>query len=239
MQAAGMTTNRLTSPTEKTRRGTGSGQYWNYAMPIAVVTLLSTGSIFLPTDPLARNIQFTRSTSAGASDKPYATVSEDGSDLTPEVVSASEKLHALRRMSGLTWEQIATLFNVDRRSVHLWANGNAMHPKNEEKLGRILSVVLKIDRGFASMSRALLTTPTADGQLPLDMLAAGKFNAVVDAVGKGPQATKLNIRISAEERAHRRPLSPLLQAEAERADEPPILGPVRAFNPIKAAKRDA
>ncbi|GEM_PF-4021145 len=237
MHSAAMTANRPTSLAEKAKPSTGRGQYWNIAKPIAVVTLLSGASVTLPSDYLAPKIQFNRSTSAGVPDKPYEADAR-GSVQPQQFTSVSHKLYALKRISGLTWEQIAALFDVDRRSVHLWANGKSLHPKNEEKLGRILSAILKIDRGFASSNRALLVTPTGNNDLPVDMLAAGEFDRVVELVGKGPQRVLQTTLVSAEERARRRPLSPLFQFETEAEDEPPLLGPVRAFKSIKAAKRD-
>ena len=34
----------------------------------------------------------------------------------------------LRRLSGLTWDQLARLFNLSRRSLHFWASGKPMAP---------------------------------------------------------------------------------------------------------------
>ena len=54
----------------------------------------------------------------------------------PAITNAAllERLHA---QSGLTWEQIARLFNVSRRSIHLWLAGGRMSAANEERLIRI------------------------------------------------------------------------------------------------------
>ena len=54
----------------------------------------------------------------------------------------------LRRLSGLTWDQLARLLGVSRRSVHFWASGKPMAQSNEEHLRRLLAVVRKVDRGF-------------------------------------------------------------------------------------------
>src|SRR6185503_7037508 len=32
----------------------------------------------------------------------------------------------IRRLSGMTWEQLANLFEVSRRTVHFWASGKAL-----------------------------------------------------------------------------------------------------------------
>ena len=51
------------------------------------------------------------------------------------------KLERVRFESGLTWEQIARLFNVSRRSVHLWLAGGRMSAANEERLVRLAQYV--------------------------------------------------------------------------------------------------
>jgi len=56
----------------------------------------------------------------------------------PQPVTTNARLlEQLRSQSGLTWEQIARLFNVSRRSIHLWLAGGRMSAGNEERLVRI------------------------------------------------------------------------------------------------------
>ncbi|WP_419950972.1 helix-turn-helix domain-containing protein [Candidatus Palauibacter sp.] len=62
----------------------------------------------------------------------------------------------LRRISGLTWEQLAELFGVSRRSVHCWASGKPLNAANHERLMRVLDVVRDADRGTAHSTRAAL-----------------------------------------------------------------------------------
>jgi transcriptional regulator with XRE-family HTH domain len=99
--------------------------------------------------------------------------------------SVGAAIAELRRLSGLTWEQLARLFAVSRRSLHFWASGKAMSPANEEHVQRVLSVLHKIDRGLASANRAELLTVRADGTIPFDLLAEGHYERVVTAVGAG------------------------------------------------------
>ncbi len=72
----------------------------------------------------------------------------------------------VRRISGLTWEQLASLFAVDRRSVHLWASGRPMSAANAERLNRILALLRRADRGTPSATKAWLHSPTSDGSCP-------------------------------------------------------------------------
>lgn len=50
-------------------------------------------------------------------------------------------IREVRERAGLTWEQLARLFGVSRRSVHLWAGGGRMTAANEESLLRVAALV--------------------------------------------------------------------------------------------------
>ena len=56
-------------------------------------------------------------TTASPSRETVTTQIETETEATRKAVSE------LRRISGLTWEQLAWLFGVSRRSVHFWASG--------------------------------------------------------------------------------------------------------------------
>ena len=99
----------------------------------------------------------------------------------PHLFQDSQKaINELRKTSGLTWEQVAKLFNVSRRSIHFWASGQPLASDNEEKLNRLLGVIRYIDRGSASLNRKLLLNPNADGELPLDQLISGEYDKVAN-----------------------------------------------------------
>ena len=44
----------------------------------------------------------------------------------------------LRRLTGLTWEQLAYLFGVSRQSVHFWASGGTMTAAHRLHLERVI-----------------------------------------------------------------------------------------------------
>lgn len=98
---------------------------------------------------------------------------------------AGAAISELRRLSGLTWDQLARLFNVSRRSLHFWASGKPMTPSNEEHLQRVLAVVRKINQGSASANRTALLGACEDGNLPFDLLAAGDYERVLSSLGLG------------------------------------------------------
>lgn len=105
--------------------------------------------------------------------------------MSQSAVGASAAIAELRRLSGLTWEQLARLFDVSRRSLHFWASGEAMAPSNEERLQRLLRVMRAVDRGSASANRAVLLAAGGDGVVPFDLLAAGRYDVALVTVGAG------------------------------------------------------
>lgn len=121
---------------------------------------------------------------------------------------AGASIAELRRLSGLSWDQLAHLFGVSRRSLHFWASGKAMAPSNEEHLQRMLAALRQIDRGSASANRSALLDAQAEGELPLDLLAGGQYQRVVELLGAG-LARRLNPpKLSAAATAARAPRPP-------------------------------
>ena len=121
---------------------------------------------------------------------------------------AGRAIGELRRLTGFTWDQLARLFNVNRRSLHFWASGKAMNLSNEEHLLRLLAVVRKMDRGSASTNRATLLNPRGDGSILFDLLAAGDYEGVLSSVGAGQACGPRPAKQSAEASAIRVPRAP-------------------------------
>lgn len=99
------------------------------------------------------------------------------SDVTSRAVSE------LRRISGLTWEQLGQLFGVSRRSVHFWASGKPMNTANELHLLKVLDIVRQADRGDARSNRAALLTVSA-GHTPFDLLRSRAFDEASARLGR-------------------------------------------------------
>lgn len=148
----------------------------------------------LPLDMVLRSQHPVEQTTAG----PSVLVAE------PAGIAIGE----LRRLSGFTWDQLARLFNVSRRSLHFWASGKPMAPGNEEHLQRLLAVIRKIDRGSASANRTALLGSREDGSLPFDLLAAGDYERVLSLLGLGDARRVSPPRLSDEARAARAPRPP-------------------------------
>jgi DNA-binding transcriptional regulator YiaG len=103
---------------------------------------------------------------------------------------AGAAIGELRRLSGFTWDQLARLFNVSRRSLHFWASGKPMASSNEEHLQR----------------------------LPFDLLAAGHYERVLSLLGPGEARRVSPPKLSAEAHAARaaRPPEELVGALQDR-----------------------
>ena len=122
--------------------------------------------------------------------------------------SAGVAIGELRRLSGLTWDQLARVFGVSRRSLHFWASGKAMTASNEEHLQRVLAVVRKIDRGAADTNRSALLSVCDDGSIALDHLIAGNYELVISLLGLGNGRRVSPSRLSEQARAARAPRPP-------------------------------
>lgn len=151
--------------------------------------------------------------------------------------SAGGAIGELRRLSGLTWNQLARIFNVSRRSLHFWASGKAMAPNNEEHLQRVLSVVRKTDRGSAKENRAALLGAQEDGTLPFDLLVAGDYERAFSLLGTSEARRVALPKLSDEARTLRAPRPPEELVGALQNRIHPTSGRVRAAKAIAVARR--
>jgi DNA-binding transcriptional regulator YiaG len=99
--------------------------------------------------------------------------------------SSSADIMELRRLSGLTWDQLGRLFQVARRTVHFWASGKALNAVNQEKLYRILETVREIDKGGAAANLATLFSSPRAGVTHFDLLRDGRYAEVIASIGEG------------------------------------------------------
>ena len=84
--------------------------------------------------------------------------------------SQAEAVKSLRERSGLTWDELARLFGVSRRSVHNWATGGRMTSKHANRLTALTASVDKVDTGSSDATRNVLLTPDSQGRSLFDAL---------------------------------------------------------------------
>lgn len=158
---------------------------------------------------------------ATLSSPPYVVCQPHDPTLLSVVQPTSEAVVRLRRISGLTWEQLARLFGVSRRSVHFWASGKPLSDSNEEILHQIFAIVSEADRGSAAETRAALLDAT-DGQPAIELLAERRYDQARRALGSGTgRRAVTRSELSAESNAARRPLAPeeLVGAQHDRVHQ--------------------
>ena len=155
----------------------------------------------------------------------------------PEALSAGHAIAELRRLTGLTWDQLARLFNVSRRALHFWASGKPMASGNEEHLQRLLAVVRKIDRGTATANRGRLLAAREDGSLAFDLLAVGAYDQALTLVATGDARHVSPPNLTEAARAVRAPRRPeeLVGALQDRIH--PSSGRLRAAKLVNIRRR--
>lgn len=186
----------------------------------AALVLATSNLVATPTTagmPLLRSASSVSITSSGL---PYSTQARRPARRT------GSRLYELRRLTGLTWDEIARLFHVSRRSVFLWASGRPMSSDNETLLARLLAFVQGADLGSEAANRQMLLGGTPGGDLVIDLLAAGHLDDARAAV-----------RVSSA--LPRRSPSPLSAAERRRREPPKpheLLGALRDSTPVEAGR---
>jgi transcriptional regulator with XRE-family HTH domain len=152
----------------------------------------------------------------------------------------AQRISDIRLHTGLTWEQVARLFGVSRRTVHLWASGSAMSSEHEEHLHRVFSAIESSGLFEVHGSRAaILFTAGSGGSCPFDMLVSGRYEEAARELRlrappvHGPQRRVPDASVFQE----RRPLSPAVLMSGLPDSGPPE--PRRTARPqVRRVKRD-
>jgi transcriptional regulator with XRE-family HTH domain len=168
---------------------------------------------------------------------PLAVEHPTARTVVPVTQPAGPTIGELRRLSGLTWDQLARLFGVSRRSLHFWASGKPMAPANEERLRQILRVLRRIDRGAASANRAALLGARPDGTTPFDLLVIRDDERVLSLLGPGEGRTALPPVLSQEAQAARAPRPPEALVGALQDRIHPTTGRLLAAKSIASPRR--
>ncbi len=101
-----------------------------------------------------------------------------------------ENLAAVRVLTGFTWDELATLLGVDRRSLHNWSQGGPVRPANQLRLAELLRVLRLSDRGSPEANRLALSAPDPlTGTTGLDLLSAERFTEAQRLLGKDESRT--------------------------------------------------
>lgn len=99
--------------------------------------------------------------------------------------SPAELVQEFKRISGLTWAQVASVFEVSTRAPFDWASGKPVSAKNHEKLSLAVASIRFIDRGNAAENRNLLLSEAISRRTYLDLFRAGEFVDAQELAGAG------------------------------------------------------
>jgi DNA-binding transcriptional regulator YiaG len=83
---------------------------------------------------------------------------------TEEVLpDLARSVRSLRQRSGLTWDELARIFGVTRRSLYNWSIGGQVSAAHAQTLARVIAVVHGVDAGDPKLTRSRLLAPTESG----------------------------------------------------------------------------
>lgn len=80
--------------------------------------------------------------------------------------STQERIHELKSLSGLTWNQLARAFGTSRRSLLHWGAGDHMSATNSERLTELLSELRAAGIADAQAGRSWLMQVDETGSSP-------------------------------------------------------------------------
>lgn len=82
--------------------------------------------------------------------------------IEPATQTAREVLDEIKGVSGLTWDQVARIMGVSRRSVHMWLNAKPMASENEERVHRVRQILRELG-GRSQLETRSRLLDTRDG----------------------------------------------------------------------------
>lgn len=105
-------------------------------------------------------------------------------ETTPQPTSTAEAVLELRRLSGLTWDELAYAFDVSRRALHHWASGSSLAPAHLQHVHQALYLVQRASHGASAALRERFLTPLPSGDTALDLMRARNYSAAEQALGR-------------------------------------------------------
>jgi transcriptional regulator with XRE-family HTH domain len=167
----------------------------------------------------------------------FTAANPNGQLVSVPAETTGEAILEIRRRSGLTWEELADLFGVSRRSIHHWASGKAVTAEHDQHIRRTLVVIRQLDQGEAKHMRDFLLAPAADGILAFDLLKSRAFDEAFARGGFNPPRMRLPLtELSSDTHRARRPPRPgdLVAALNDRPINAPAARMTQTFRASKA-----
>lgn len=103
-------------------------------------------------------------------------------------------LAEIRATTGLTFEEIAPLMGVSRRSVQLWRAGEPISARKEVRLRNLVECLRDLAKHDPGKARQMLFDRTVDGLRPYDVLSEGQFDIAFSMLAGVAPPTDLRAR---------------------------------------------
>ena len=150
---------------------------------------------------------------------------------TPKTIG--ETILEIRRLSGLTWEQLSELFGVSQRTLTHWTNGKPPSDKHERHIRKASYLMHRLYRGSQQTTRDYLLK-NDDGESLFVLLAEHQYDRIILQVHEVDTYSSLVRRTTqSEDKLNRdtptRPVH-LLDAIQSRPESP--VGNVRIVYPL-------
>jgi len=78
----------------------------------------------------------------------------------PELAKSVRSLH---KRSGLTWDELAQVFGVSRRTLYNWSTGGKVSASHAQAISSVIRAVYQVDTGSPELTRSKLLAPAEDG----------------------------------------------------------------------------
>jgi DNA-binding transcriptional regulator YiaG len=89
----------------------------------------------------------------------------------------AKSVRSLRQRSGLTWDELARIFGVTRRTLYNWSIGGQVSAANAQAIAEVIRSVHGIDSGEPKITRSRLLAPRENGATLYAMLIQQKRRA--------------------------------------------------------------
>src|ERR1035441_737266 len=138
-------------------------------LPPFISLALLTGGTSLPAHfEASRPSQSVISQGDASSKSQERSVKEGVEDVLPDL---AKSVRSLRQRSGLTWDELARVFGVTRRTLYNWSIGGQVSSAHAQTLARVIGLVHEVDTGDARLTRSRLLAPTESGSTLYTQLA--------------------------------------------------------------------
>ncbi len=156
------------------------------------------------------------------------------------LVRIGKAIMEIRRLSGLTWQELSSLFNVSHQIFNQWANGKPLPAGQNYKVGRMLRIVRSVYQGSQSETRAnLLKVNEETGKSLYHLIQQNSFDEIMDIIDNSDvrrTGRTYIVHTSEEEQNRRKPPPPWLFLESEPGILKTKVGRVRRVRPRQLSK---